>query len=434
MSPVVVGIIGIGLLLLLFLLRMPVAFAMAFVGLIGFAYLTSPGPALSLLAQDIWGQFSSYPLSVIPMFILMGTFAFASGISQRLYRTTYTWVGQLTGGLTIATVLACAGFAAICGSTAATAATMGKIALPEMKKYKYDDTLATGTVAAAGTLGILIPPSTVLIVYGILTEESIGKLFIAGVLPGILLSLAFVATVVFLCLRNPKLGPAGNPTSWREKLRATTGIIEAIILFFLAIGGLFLGWFSPTQAGAIGAGGALVIGLVRRQLSWRTFFEAGKEGLRTACMVLFIITGAVIFGHFMAVSTIPFVLADWIGQLPIPPMGVMAVLIFIYFIGGFFMDSMALVVVTIPIFFPIVLKLGFDPIWFGVIIVLVAEMGVITPPVGVNVFVIKGIAPDVPLFVIFRGILPFLVALIIVTFIILFVPQIATFLPSLVTY
>jgi tripartite ATP-independent transporter DctM subunit len=368
------------------------------------------------------------------MFILMGTFAFASGISQRLYRTTYTWAGQLTGGLTIATVLACAGFAAICGSTAATAATMGKIALPEMKKYKYDDTLATGTVAAAGTLGILIPPSTVLIVYGILTEESIGKLFIAGVLPGILLSLSFVATVVFLCLRNPKLGPPGNPTSWREKLRATTGIIEAIILFFLAIGGLFLGWFSPTQAGAIGAGGALIIGLARRQLSWRTFFEAGKEGLRTACMVLFIITGAVIFGHFMAVSTIPFVLADWIGQLPIHPMAVMAVLIFIYFIGGFFMDSMALGVVTIPLFFPIVMKLGFDPIWFGVIIVLVAEMGVITPPVGVNVFVIKGIAPDVPLFVIFRGILPFLAALIIVTVIILFVPQIATFLPSLVTY
>ena len=434
MSPVVVGIIGIGLLLLLFLLRMPVAFAMAFVGFIGFAYLTSPGPALSLLAQDIWEQFSSYPLSVIPMFILMGTFAFASGISQRLYRTTYTWVGQLTGGLTIATVLACAGFAAICGSTAATAATMGKIALPEMKKYKYDDTLATGTVAAAGTLGILIPPSTVLIVYGILTEESIGKLFIAGVLPGILLSLSFVATVAFLCLRNPKLGPPGNPTSWWEKLRATTGIIEAIILFFLAIGGLFLGWFSPTQAGAIGAGGALIIGLARRQLNWQTFLEAGKEGLRTSCMVIFIITGAVIFGHFMAVSTIPFVLADWIGQLPIHPMAVMAVLIFIYFIGGFFMDSMALVVVTIPIFFPIVMRLGFDPIWFGVIIVLVAEMGVITPPVGVNVFVIKGIAPDVPLFVIFRGILPFLAALIIVTIIILFVPQIATFLPSLVTY
>ena len=434
MSPVIAGIAGIGLLILLFLLRMPVAFAMAFVGLVGFAYLADPGPALSILAQDIFEQFSSYPLTVIPMFILMGTFAFASGISRRLYDTTYTWVGQLRGGLTMATVFACAGFGAICGSSTATAATMGKIALPEMKKYNYDDTLSTGTVAAAGTLGILIPPSTILIVYGILTEESIGKLFIAGVLPGILLSIFFAATVAILCWRNPAIGPPGTPTSWKEKLRATTGIIETVILFLLAIGGLFLGWFSPTQAASIGCGGALIIGLARRQLSWRTFFEAGKEGLRTGCMVIFIITGAVIFGHFMAVSTIPFVLADWLGGLPIHRMAVMGVIVFIYFIGGFFMDSMALVVVTIPIFFPVVMKLGFDPIWFGVIIVLVAEMGVITPPVGVNVFVIKGIAPDVPLETIFKGIFPFLAALIIVTVILIIFPQIATFLPSFITY
>jgi tripartite ATP-independent transporter DctM subunit len=368
------------------------------------------------------------------MFILMGTFAFASGISKRLYETAYTWVGQFRGGLTIATVFACAGFGAICGSSTATAATMGQIALPEMKKYKYDDTLATGTVAASGTLGILIPPSTVLIVYGILTEESIGKLFIAGVLPGIVLSIFFAATVSLLCWRNPDIGPPGVPTSWMEKLRATTGIMPALILFLLAIGGLFLGWFSPTQAGAIGAGGALLIGLARRQLSWRTFVEAGMEGLRTSCMVIFIITGAVIFGHFMAVSTIPFVLADWLGGLPIHPMAIMVVIVFIYFIGGFFMDAMGLIVVTIPIFFPIVEKLGFDPIWFGVIIVLVTEMGVITPPVGVNVFVIKGIAPDVPLMHIFKGIFPFLVALIIVTAILVLFPQIATFLPSFVSY
>jgi len=434
MSPATTGIVGIGLLVSLFLLRMPIAFAMALVGFVGFAYLTTPVAALGLLSHDIFESFSSYPLSVIPMFILMGTFAFASGISRRLYKTTYTWVGQLRGGLTIATVFACAGFGAICGSSTATAATMGLIALPEMKKYNYDDTLATGTVAAAGTLGILIPPSTVFIVYGIMTEQSIGKLFVSGILPGILLSIFFAATVALLCWRKPSIGPPGAPTSWKEKLRATTGIIETLILFLLAIGGLFLGWFSPTQAGAIGAGGALLIGLGRRELSLRSFFAAGKEGLRTSCMVIFIITGAIIFGHFMAVSRIPFMLAEWLGGLPIHPMAVMVVIIFIYLIGGCFMDSMALIVLTIPIFFPLVMKLGFDPIWFGVIIVLVGEMWVITPPVGVNVYVIKGISPDVPLETIFKGIFPFLAALIIVTIILMIFPQIATFLPSFITY
>lgn len=434
MSPATIGIIGIGLLIVLFCIRMPVAFAMALVGFAGFGYLTSPEAALHLLARDIFDTFSSYPLSVIPMFILMGTFAFASGISQRLFKTTYTWIGNLRGGLTIATVFACAGFGAICGSSTATAATMGKIALPEMKKYKYDDTLATGTVAAAGTLGILIPPSTILILYGILTEQSIGKLFVAGVIPGIILSIFFAITVAILCWRNPAIGPPGPVSSFREKLKVLTGIIEALLLFLLAIGGLFLGWFSPTQAGAIGAGGALIIGLARRQLSWQTFIDAGKEALRTSCMVIFIITGAVIFGHFMAVSRIPFMLAEWLGGLPIHPMAVMSVIVFIYFIGGFFMDSMGLIVVTVPIFFPVVMKLGFDPIWFGVIIVLVGEMGVITPPVGVNVFVIKGISPDIPLYRIFRGILPFLAALIVFTILLMIFPKIATFLPSLVTY
>jgi tripartite ATP-independent transporter DctM subunit len=434
MSPAVTGIIGIVLLIVLFLLRMPVAFAMALIGFAGFAYLTTPEAALSLLSLDIFDQFSSYPLSVIPMFILMGTFAFASGISQRLFKTAYIWIGQRRGGLTVATVFACAGFGAICGSSTATAATMGKIALPEMKKYHYDDTLATGTVAAAGTLGILIPPSTVLIIYGYLAEQSIGRLFVAGILPGVLLSILFAATVALLCLRDPEIGPPGDPTTWKEKLKAFTGIIEALLLFVLAIGGLFSGLFSPTQAGAIGAAGALIIGLARRQLNWQTFIEAVKDALRTSCMVIFIITGAVIFGHFMAISRIPFILAEWLGGLSIPPMAVMAVIIFIYFIGGFFMDAMGLIVVTVPIFFPIVEKLGFDPIWFGVIIVLVGEMGVITPPVGVNVFVIKGIAPDIPLYHIFRGILPFLAALILMTILLMIFPKIATYLPGFITY
>jgi len=421
-------------LLLLFLLRMPVAFAMAFAGLVGFAYLGGLESALSLLAQDIFETFSSYPLSVIPMFILMGSFAFASGISHRLYKTSCTRVGQFRGGLTVATVLACSGFAAICGSTAATAATMGRIALPEMRKYGYDDVLATGTIASAGTLGILIPPSTVLIVYGILTEESIGKLFVAGILPGVILSLFFVGTVILLCWRKPDIGPPGPATTWKQKIRSITGVFEAILLFLLTIGGLFLGWFSPTQAGAIGASGALLIGIVRGRLKLKIAIESAKDGLRTACMVLFIIAGATIFGHFMAISNIPFVLADWVESLPLPPMAIMSVMILIYFIGGFFMDSMALIVVTIPIFFPIVTRLGLDPIWFGVMVVLMAEMGVITAPVGVNVFVIKGIAPEIPLHQIFRGILPFLAALIIMTVLLMIFPGIATFLPSLVTY
>jgi len=434
MSPVAAGIAGIVLLILLFLLRMPVAFAMAFVGLVGFTYLSGPVPALSLLARDIFDQFSSYPLSVIPMFILMGSFAYASGISRRLYDAAYTWAGQLRGGLTIATVLACSGFAAICGSTAATAATMGKVALPEMKRYHYNDTLATGTVAAAGTLGILIPPSTVLIVYGLLTEESIGRLFVAGILPGVLLSIFFILTVFLICLRNPSYGPPGAPTMWKVKLKSLTGIIETAILFALAIGGLFLGWFGPTQAGAIGAIGALIIGLARRELSWHGFVEASKDGLRTSCMVIFIITGATVFGHFMAISRIPFVLVEWLEGLALPAMGIVGIIVIIFFIGGFFMDSMALIVLLIPILFPILTAFGIDLIWFGVIIVLVAEMGVITPPVGVNVFVIKGIAPDIPMETIFKGIFPFLGALIICTIILMIFPQIATFLPSFARY
>ncbi|MCK4862654.1 MAG: TRAP transporter large permease subunit [Dehalococcoidales bacterium] len=434
MSPEVAGIVGIVVLILVFLLRVPVAFAMALVGLVGFAYLSGAETALSLLARDIFDKFTSYPLSAIPMFILMGSFAFAAGISRRLFDTAYYWVGQYRGGLTMATVLGCAGFAAVCGSSTATAATMGKVALPEMKRYNYDDKLATGTVAAAGTLGVLIPPSTILLVYGYLTQESIGKLFIAGLLPGILLSAFFVATVFFICLRNPASGPPGAPTSWRRKAVSLTGVIEAMILFGLVIGGLFAGWFSPTKAGAIGAAGALVIGLVRREISWRAFWEASKDAVRTSCMVLFIITGAVIFGHFMAISKIPFVLADWIAGLPLPPMGVIGVIALIFFIGGFFMDAMALIVLLVPIIFPVLIALDVDLIWFGVIIVLVGEMGVITPPVGVNVFVIKGIAPDIPIETIFKGIFPFLAALIICTIILIAFPQIATFLPSYITY
>jgi len=434
MSPVIVGIIGIIVLIGLFLLRMPVGFALAFVGFIGFGFLVSPGAGLGVLARDIFHTFSSYSLTVIPMFVLMGSIASASGMSKRLYDASYAMLGRLRGGLAMATVAGCAGFAAICGSTNATAAAMGKVALPEMKRYNYADSLATGSVAAAGSLGILIPPSTIFIIYGIMTEQSIGKLFLAGILPGLILATLFIIVIVLLCRHNPELAPTGMSTSWKEKLSGLVGVIETLLLFSVVIVGLFLGWFSPTQAGGAGAAGALIIGLASRQLTWQKFLGAVKDALRITCMVMVIVAGAMVFGHFIAVAKIPLVLADWVVGLPLPPMAIMGVIVLIYLVGGCFMDALALITLTIPILYPLVLALGFDPIWFGVIIVLVTEMGVITPPVGVNVYVIKGIAPDVPLETIFKGIIPFLIALIIIVGILMSVPEIATFLPGLVTY
>ena len=431
MSPIAIGIIGIAILILTFILSMPIGFAMAFVGLIGFCFLVSPPAGLSLLARDVFASFSSYSLTVLPMFMFMGAITFASGMSRRLYDAGYTLFGQMRGGLAMATIAGCASFAAICGSTNATAAAMGKVSLPEMKRYHYDDSLATGCVAAAGSLGILIPPSTIFIVYGILTEQSIGKLFVAGVFPGLLLATIFMAVVSLLCWRNPSLGPAGVPTSWKEKLDSLTGVIEMLILFALVMGGLFMGWFSPTQAGGAGAAGALLIGLARRQLNWAGFLNAVKDSLRITCEVMVIITGAIVFGHFIAVTQIPFVLADWVSALPLPPAAIMGVIVLMYLLGGCFMDALALITLTIPIFYPLVIAMGFDPIWFGVIIVLVTEMGVITPPVGINVYVIKGIAEDVPLETIFKGTFPFLGGLIIAVSILIAFPQIALFLPGL---
>jgi len=434
MSPATIGIIGIALLVILFVLRMPVGFAMAMVGFVGFSYLVSLGAGLDILARDIFYTFSSYSLTVIPMFVFMGCIASGAGMSKRLYDAGYLVLGKLRGGLAMATIAGCAGFAAICGSTNACAAAMGKVSLPEMKRYHYDDSLATGTVSAAGSLGILIPPSTIFIVYGIMTEQSIGKLFIAGVFPGLILAGLFIATVALVCWRNPSLAPVGAESSWKEKLDGIMGVAEMLVLFLLVICGLFLGWFSPTQAGGAGAAGALVISLIRRQLTWQNFLDAVKDTLRITCIIMVIVAGAMVFGHFMAVSKIPLVLADWVSALPLPPMAVMAVIVLIYLMGGCFMDSLAMIMLTVPIFYPAVIALGFDPIWFGVIIVLVVEMGVITPPVGINVYVVKGIADGVPLETVFKGVWPFLLAELVMVVILLLLPQIATFLPSLTTY
>ena len=428
------GALGVLILIILFLSRVPVAFSMGIMGFLGFSYLASLNAGVDMVAIDIFQVFSSYNLTVVPMFVLMGCIAFRIGMSKRIFDASYVVLGNMRGGLTIASILGSAAFEAICGSTSATAAAMGTVALPQMKRFGYDDSLATGCVASAGTLGILIPPSALLIIYGIIAEQSIGKLFIAGLLPGLLLAFAFVVTIFVICWRNPKLGPPGPATTLREKIKAIPALGEVAIIFVIVLGGLMTGWFSATQAGGAGAGTVALLGLVKRSLTWRNLVEAAEDTLLISCMVMFVIFGATLFGRFMAVTRLPFMLSTWIGGLALPPAFIMILVVLIHLIGGCFMDGLAMIMLTVPILLPTILALGFDPIWFGVMITLMVEMGAITPPVGINVYVIKGIAPDVPLETIFKGIFPFLWALIVVTIILIFFPEIATFLPGFITY
>ncbi|GAB6904994.1 TRAP dicarboxylate transporter, DctM subunit [Desulfosarcina cetonica] len=430
MDPVLTGLLGIVVLLLLFTLNMPVSFAMAFVGFAGFGYLVSWDAAASLLIRDIFTQLSSYPLNVIVLFVLMGSFAFASGMSTRLYDSAYKISGKMPAGLAVATILACSGFAAICGSTAATVATIGRVALPEMRRFGYNHRLATGCIASAGVIGILIPPSTIFIVYGILTEQSIGSLFAAGIIPGLVLTLFFVLTVFAVAFSDKNIAPSGRKTTMGEKLKALWRIADIFLLFALSIGGLFLGWYSPNQAAGIGAAGALLLGLIHRELTWKKFITATKEGLRTACMIMMLIAGASVFGKFMAVTTIPAQLSTWVSDLPLPPIGIMALICLMFFLGGCFLDAMALIMLTIPIIYPVVLQLNYDPVWFGVVIVLISQIAVVTPPVGVNVYVTKGIVPDVPIAAIFRGTFPFLVAMFVLLIIVLMFPGFILWLPN----
>lgn len=436
MSPVLAGIIGIAAMIIMFMTQMPVAFVMALVGFIGFSFMTSPDAGLVLLSRNIYETFASYDLTTIPLFILMGQLGFNSGISKRLYSAGYKFLGSIRGGLAMATVTACTAFGAVCGSSPATAATMATVGLPEMKRFNYDDALATGSVASGGGIGMIMPPSVVLIIYGILTEQSIGQLFVAGIFPALLVTLLFICAVFITCLMDKDAGPAGEKFSWAERFKALFGLGETLIIFALVVGGIFYGLFTPTEAASIGAFGVLVIAVLQRRLTWKGFVKSLMETLTTSCMVLMLITGAVIFGKFLAVTRIPFEIASWVSGLDMAPALVIAVIIFIYFMGGCFMDALAFVTLTVPIFFPVVMELGYDPIWFGIIIVMVTEMGVITPPVGINVYVVYGVAQNVlphnvALEKIFKGITPFLIALIIGVIILIAFPWIILFLPHL---
>jgi tripartite ATP-independent transporter DctM subunit len=428
MSSVQVGIIGVVVLVILMILRVPVAYSMVLVGFAGFAYVHSVSGAFNILGPDFWSIFSSYNLSVLPMFIFMGSITFYAGISGRLYDSASKFVGHFRGGLALATTLACAAFGAMCGSTIAGAAAMGKVTIPAMDKYGYDKSISTGCVAAAGSLAILIPPSGILIVYGTLVEESIGKLFAAGILPGILLTVLFFFTVLIVCRVKPKLAPAGPKYSWNERVKSLNGVIEMVLLFALIMGGLFTGWFTPTEAGAWRIGALILPYPARAQLGE---VSRALENRPICAMVYLILAGATIFGRFMAISQLPFALSEWIGSVGIPSGVVMGMIVLGYLVAGCFMDSLAMITLTVPILFGVVTGLGFNSIWFGILIVLVVEMGAITPPVGINVFTIKGVAPDVPLGTIYKGIYPFLGAIVLCAILVVIFPQIILFIPSL---
>lgn len=431
MTPLTVGIIGVAVLFVLMFSRMPVGLVLGFVGFVGFAYLTSFDTALGMIKPVAYATFASQALSVVPLFILMGVFAFHAGISSDLFDTVYKWLGYLPGGLAMATVGACAIFGAVTGSSIASAATMGTACLPEMKRYNYSSRLATGSVAAGGLLALLIPPSLSFIVYGLITGTSIGKLFIAGIIPGIILALLFMMVIYILCKRNPLTGPRGPKTNFREKIVSLRGTWMVLLLFVVIIGGIYIGAFTPTEAGGIGAFGTFVLALIRRQLSWQAFKDSMIDTGKTTGMIFLIMLGAMIFSYFLAVTRLPSELAGTVAGLPINRYIIVAFISLIAIALGCILESLSLILLTTPIFFPVIMALGFDPIWFGIIVTVLIEMGLLTPPVGLNVYVIAGIVKDVPMYTIFRGIVPFLIACVFLEILLIAFPQIALILPAM---
>ncbi|MBH0239958.1 TRAP transporter large permease [Methylobrevis albus] len=430
MSDFGLGVSGLAAMFALMILRMPVGMAMLAVGYFGIVIMNGDRSANALLVTEAFSATANYSLTVIPLFILMGNIASATGFSRRLYEAAFAWVGGLRGGLASASIVGCAAFSAVSGSSVATAVTIGKVALPEMKRFGYSDALATGSIAAGGTLGFLIPPSTGFVLYAILTEESIGQLFMAGILPGLLLTALFMITVTLVTLRNPEAGPRGAAVSWPERMRAVLRAAPLLAIILTSIGGIYFGVFTPVEAAGIGAGLIILMALVMGKLPWGVLTDAVLDTVRTTAMLYLIIIGASVLNPFLALTQVPATLGEGLTSLGLGPYGVLLAIVVIYLLLGMFMDGLAMLVVTIPIFFPIMTGLGFDPIWFGVVAVILIEMGMITPPVGLNVFVVKSVAKDVPMSTIFRGVLPFWFAMAACLLLIVVFPQIAVMIPQ----
>jgi tripartite ATP-independent transporter DctM subunit len=429
MNEVIVGIIALLVLLLLFSTGIELGFAMALVGFVGFAYLNGFHAAINLLSRDMFDVITSYGFTVFPLFILMGQIGFNAGIAARLYDAAHKFVGHIPGGLAMATVLGATGFKTICGSSAATSATFAGVAIPEMDRYGYDKRLSSGIVATVGTLGVIIPPSVTLIILGILTEQSIGQLFIAGIIPGLIIAVLFVAIIYGWAKINPAIAPRSERSTWQARMRSIPEVFWVLIVFILVVGGIMQGYFTPTEAGGVGAFAVLLLALVKRDMTFKKYFKSVKEALRTAIMVLMLIAGSTVLGHFITVTTIPQAVAEWIAALPVNRYVIMILICLIFELGGSIIDDLTFLILATPIFYPAVLKLGFHPLWFGIVIGVVAMIGVVIPPVAICVFVVKNIT-KIPMGTIYKGVTPFLISMILVWGLLFVFPQLALWLPS----
>jgi C4-dicarboxylate transporter, DctM subunit len=430
---VIEGLVGLTLMMLLCALRLPISFSMAIVGFVGYAYMRDWNwtVAFAMTQTKLYETGRNYTLSVVPLFILMGNFVTRAGMSQELFRAAYAFIGHLRGGLAMATIWASAGFGGICGSSIATAATFAKVAYPSMKRFHYSDRLAAGVIAGGGTLGIMIPPSTIMVIYGVFTETNIGKLFAAGIIPGLLGAVLLCGAVLYMTWQDPASGPPGQRSSWRERLLALKDVWAVAALFVFVMGGIYAGMFTATEGAAMGAFGAMVFALARRALTRRTLYEALLESARTTAMLFMILIGAVIFAEFVNITSMPADLKTWVTRFNVSPSLVVAAICAVYVVLGTAMEELSMILLTIPVFFPVVVHLGFDPIWFGIVIVCVVEIGLISPPVGMNMFVLRTLLPHVSTATIFSGVIPFMVADIIRLAILVAFPWLALWLPGM---